>query len=271
MRIKPVFLLLVLIGVSGALSFHPKNKAQAREPYAILPATASELAAAMGVPGGDLNSADLMGTSASGVGVSDAAFAAWFPVEGSTFAIMSTGYAVDTDPPKPAAAPSGELGGYFNSELGDLVRLHLNLDVPVNIHCLNFDFSFHSAEYPYGFGNDTFTAQLNNLALSISGGKVVAPTNFAVDGSGNNVSPFDGFEFTTLTNSAFDYGTSLFRASTPVTAGSTIDLYFSIQDLYDDEIDSAVFLDNFQWSGATCTAGTQDLISTLYLPSILQP
>jgi len=252
-------------------------------PAEILPADASQLAAAMDVPGADLTAADLMESDPDGVGVSNTPFANWFPVQGGTFAILSTGFAVEADQPKPVSGPSGKLTGLFNADLGDLVRLHLTLNVPANVQCLNFDFAFHSAEFseledpnnppnppPSTLGNDTFTAQLNNDALSIVDTTVTAPGNFAVTGSGDNVAILSGFAVTPLTQSAYQSATSLFRASAPVTAGTTINLYFSIQDLNDDEIDSAVFLDNFQWSAATCPAGLEDLITTLYLPFVAQ-
>jgi hypothetical protein len=257
----------------------PSAPSQPAAPAAILPATASQLAAAMDVPGADLIAADLMGSDDEGVGVSNAPFARWFPVKGSTFAILSTGFAADANQPQPMSGPTGKLTGLLNSDLGDLVRLQLTLKVPANAQCLSFDFAFHSAEYgelddpnkppdppPDTLGNDTFTAQLDDDALSISGVTVTAPGNFAVTGAGKNVAILSGFTVNPFTQSVYYAATSLFQASTPVTAGSTIDLYLSIQDLYDDEIDSAVFLDNFQWSTPSCPAGLTDLITTVYLP-----
>lgn len=243
-------------------------------PATISPADADQLAAAMDVPGGDLNWADLMGSDSDGVGVSNAPFANWFPRTGGAFAILSTGLAANAGPPKPENAPSGKLTGLFNSDLGDVVRLQLNLHVPNNAQCLSFDFAFHSTEFPQPpgtVGNDTFTAQLDDDALSIVDHVVVAPTNFAVDGSGHNVSVNGGFSITTFTQSAYYGATSLFQASTPVTAGSTINLYLSIQDLNDDEIDSTVFLDNFRWGTQACQPGLKDLISSVYLPLMDQP
>ncbi|MCC6955599.1 MAG: choice-of-anchor L domain-containing protein [Anaerolineales bacterium] len=243
-------------------------------PATISPADADQLAAAMNVPGADLNWADLMGSDTDGVGVSNAPFANWFPRAGGTFAILSTGLAANAGPPKPPTGPSGKLTGLFNNDLGDVVRLQLNLHVPNNVKCLSFDFAFHSTEFPQPsgtIGNDTFTAQLDDDALSIIDGVVVAPGNFAVDGAGNNVSVKGGFSITTFTQSAYYGATSLFQASTPVTGGSTINLYLSIQDLKDDEIDSAVFLDNFRWSTQACQPGLKDLISTVYLPLMAQP
>ena len=65
----------------------------------INPATATELANAMGVPSSDLLAADLMGSDPAGVGVSDSSLGTWFPTQGSTFAILSTGNAADASLP----------------------------------------------------------------------------------------------------------------------------------------------------------------------------
>lgn len=245
-----------------------------RGPTVISPADADQLAAAMDVPAEDLKGADLMGSDSDGVGVSDASFANWFPRQGSTFAILSTGLAANAGPPKPLAGPSWKLTGLFNSDGGDVVRLWLELDVPSNTQCLSFDFAFHSVEFPEPpatIGNDTFTAQLNDDSFSIVDKAVVAPGNFAIDGSGHNVSVNGGFTITTLTDSAYYGATSLFRASAPVTAGSNINLYLTIQDLTDREQDSAVFIDNFHWDAQNCQPGLKDLISTAFLPLVGRP
>lgn len=75
----------------------------------INPATATDLALAMEVPGSDLLAADLMGSDAFGVGVSDAPLGSWFPTEGSTFAILSTGLAADATLPDDSGSHSGYL------------------------------------------------------------------------------------------------------------------------------------------------------------------
>lgn len=148
----------------------------------ITPATATELALAMGVPGIDLLAADLMGSDSAGVGVSDSPLGTWFPTEGSTFAILSTGLAAAASLPNDSGSRSTSLSGLNNNQGNDLVRLHLQLKVPSDINCASFDFAFYSEEFPEWVGskfNDTFTAQLNNSSLSIGQNNiVVAPGNW---------------------------------------------------------------------------------------------
>ncbi len=136
----------------------------------IIPASAKALALAMGVPDGDILAADLMGSDSNGVGVSDSSLGSWFPTEGNTFAILSTGLAADAATPNDSWGLSTELGGLDNDDGQDLVRLHLQLKVPSDINCASFDFAYFSEEYPVWVGsafNDTFTAQLDDDSLSI--------------------------------------------------------------------------------------------------------
>lgn len=230
-------------------------------PEAINPASASELAAAMGVPSGDLISADLMGSDPNGVGVSDSSLGAWFPTQGDTFAILSTGRAADASLPNSSGSHSTVLAGLNNNLDDDLVRLHLQLSVPAGINCLNFDFAFYSEEFPEYVGsifNDTFTAQLNNSNLTVDpqDDTVDAPANFAFDTQGNIISVNTVFGVVGDTGTTYDGSTPSLRASTAVTPDSNVDIYLSVQDLGDSYWDSAVFLDRFFWSvDETCTGG----------------
>lgn len=81
------------------------------------------------VPSGDLLSADLMGSDAAGVGVSDAPLGFSFPTEGGTFAILSSGLASSASLPNNEGDLSFVLGRIDNSQGNDLVRLHLELSV----------------------------------------------------------------------------------------------------------------------------------------------
>lgn len=237
---------------SGAESFGPQ---------AVNPANATELAQAMGVPSSDLLNADLMGSDPAGVGVSNASLGTWFPTEGSSFAILSTGRAADATLPNNTPNHSTVLGGLNNNALTDLVRLHLQLHVPPAFNCLNFDFAFYSEEFPEFVGsqfNDTFTAQLNNANLSVDSqtNTVSAPGNFAFDTQDNIISVNTVFGVTADTGTTYDGSTPNLRASTAVTPDSTVDVYLSVQDLGDSIYDSAVFLDRFFWSDdATCEGG----------------
>ncbi len=223
-------------------------------------ATATDLALAIGVPEDDLLLADLMGSDSAGVGVGTAFLGNWFPSEGSTFAILSTGLAAD------AETPDDDDGGYYtrlgglNNDQGeDLVRLHLRLQVPEDINCASFDFAFYSEEFPEFVGhtfNDAFTAQLNNESISTNGSAVIAPGNFAFDSASNPISVSTVFGYFLGTGTTYDGVTPLLRANTAVTPTETIDIYISIQDMGDSFWDSAVFVDRFFWSADdTCTHG----------------
>jgi hypothetical protein len=233
-------------------------------PGTISPATAAQLAAAMDVAPGDLVSADLMGSDPLGVGVANAQVGNFFPTHGSTFAILSTGLASDASRPNSEGNLSTELGGLNNNEGNDLVRLHMQLHVPANVNCANFDFSFYSEEFPEWVGyqyNDAFTAQLNNPAISVShtltDSIVIAPGNFALDSAGNVISVNTVFGVSAPTGTTYDGVTPFLQARAVVTPSTTIDMYLSIQDLGDSIYDSAVFLDHFHWSQDNkCSSGT---------------
>ncbi|MFC1921741.1 choice-of-anchor L domain-containing protein [Chloroflexota bacterium] len=273
-----LMIFLVAFGISGLL----QGRVQAQElepgetperqptfnsapdllsPETINPATATQLADAMGVPSGDLISADLMGSDSNGVGVSDSSLGTWFPTQGDSFAILSTGMAADASLPNNSGSHSSELIGLNNNLGEDLVRLHLGLHVPAAFNCLNFDFAFYSEEFPEFVGtefNDTFTAQLNNSNLSVDGQTniVNAPGNFAFDTQQNIISVNTVFGVLPDTGTTYDGSTPSLRASTSVTPDSNVDIYLSVQDLGDSIYDSSVFLDRFFWStDETCVGG----------------
>lgn len=229
-------------------------------PFDIKPATAQELALAMGVPNSDLLSADLMGSDTTGVGVSDAPLGSRFPTNGGTFAILATGLAADASLPNNEGNLSTKLDGLNNNQGNDMVRLHMQLKVPNNANCVAFDLDFLSEEFPEWVDsqyNDTFTAQLNNSAISIDQSiQVNAPGNFAFDTQGNPISINTVWGVDEPTGTTYDGVTPPLRALSAVTPSATIDIYLSIQDLGDSIYDSAVFLDNFFWSmDPNCESG----------------
>ena len=75
-----------------------------------------------------------------------------------------------------------------------------------------------------------------------------APGNFAFDTEGNIISVNTSFGVQGDTGTTYDGSTPVLPAQTAVVPASTIDLYFSVQDLGDSLYDSAVFLDKFFWS-----------------------
>jgi hypothetical protein len=274
---------LLLSGAASAASWptraapQPVRRALPTTPGTISPATSAQLATAMGVAPGDLAASDLMGSDTTGVGVSDAPLGTLFPTQGSTFAILATGHAADASLPNNRGDLSTILGGLNTNQADDLVRLHLQLNVPVSVNCANFDFAFYSEEFPEyvdsGF-NDAFTAQLNNSSLTVTdtvtGTIAIAPGNFALDSAGNIISVNTVFGVSPNTGTTYDGVTPLLQARVVVTPSTTIDLYFSILDVGDSIYDSAVFLDHFRWAqDADCHSGTL-MSARLFLPLVIR-
>ncbi|MEZ4733761.1 MAG: hypothetical protein R3E79_42235 [Caldilineaceae bacterium] len=234
------------------------------------PASAIELAAAIGITSTDLITAKLLcGDTAEcitspGASVFGMAPGTWFPTQGDTFAVLATGSITDA------------LAMDLYSSNPDLIRLQLRLHVPQNYNCLSIDFTFYTIDLPltyegqtntYYQNNDTFTAQINNSSLyiitdSLATSKVVAPGNFAVNALGEMVSVNTMAPISTALAMSGPSGTTypgvfeLLKARTKVTPDTNIDLYLSIQDVGDDIGNSAVALDNFVWSQDTeCSKG----------------
>jgi len=241
----------------------PRPATALHSPSNVITATsAADIAAAMGIQAGDLVSASLSGSDPRGAGIAANPVGKHFPTQGDTFVILSTGLVESAEWPNHEEDLSFELDGLFNVEGNDLVQLWLQLRVPEGRNCANVDFTFYSEEYPEWVDsefNDTFTAELGGTNIVISGSEVTAPLNFAFDTEGNIMSVNSVFGFVAETGTTYDGGTSLLRAQTPVVPGSVIDVVFSVQDLGDSILDSAVFLDKFFWSaGAGCGSGAQE-------------
>lgn len=224
--------------------------------------TPQAVAQAMGIQSSDIISASLSGSDPRGIGIGTSPLGNFFPTEGSSFAILSTGLAESAAWLNDQGNLSFKLDGLNNSQGNDLVQLALQLRIPPNMNCASFDFSFFSEEFPEFVGsgyNDTFTAELGGTNLTISGTQVIAPLNFAFDTEGNTISINTVFNVTSGTGTTYDGMTSLLRAQTTVTPGATIDIVFSVQDLGDSVWDSAVFLDKFFWSNDPyCGSGAQE-------------
>lgn len=173
---------------------------------------------------------------------------AGFPLEGDTFAILTTGSA--------DAAPAGggsnsvDAGGRTreSSRAFDVTVLKLDVNVPASANCLSFDFRFLSAESPGTF-NDAFVAEVDRSTWTNVDNQVQAPDNFAfnpdgtaitVNGTGVTQSSADN-----ATGTSYSLATQLLRASTPVGPGAHA-LYLSILDQADAIVDSAVFVDRMR-------------------------
>lgn len=235
-RYVVAFVTLLMVGLFGLLS--PIG-------YAPLP---DDLAAAMGINPADIVSTTFSTDSIAGAVSGTVGFLS--PTEGTTFAMISSGNA------QPAAFPNGWSGtpsNFLSIDNGnpggtspqggtayDIATLHLALTAPVWACSFSFDFRFMSEEYPEYVGsqfNDWFSAELNGV-------------NFAYDGVGNEITINNNFfnPAITPTGTVFDGTTVLLNAASPVTGGAAFTLDLIVGDVSDAIYDSAVFLDNFQFS-----------------------
>ena len=242
------------------------------------------------------------------------------PREGAVLGVLSTGYAQAYDGSGGSKAPfGGDLNGkdWWNANpligngtappgfpkaangcktsnlVNDVSNLHLQIKAPANATGFQFDFNFHSGEWPAYICsnfNDSFVAYLS--AAGFNGGK---PDNMSFDPMNNPVSVNNGF-FDRCTDGATigcqgmkqgtatcpggtaelvgtgfgvtgDYcgdGTTVGGGATgwltskaAVNPGETFTLDLMIWDTGDGILDSSVLLDNFKWiGGAPVTTST---------------
>ena len=148
---------------------------------------------------------------------------------------------------------SNTIADQFNqgSSANDYVELRFDLDVPLDVVSLSYDFAFFSTEYPYYYNsafNDMYVGWLESEAWT---------GNISFDAMGNPISLNAGFldyrddagnlpEFagTCMRQHA---GTGWLSTNAGVVPGEHITVAFAIFDLSDSILDSYVFLDNFQW------------------------
>ncbi|MFB3903482.1 MAG: choice-of-anchor L domain-containing protein [Acidobacteriota bacterium] len=222
--------------------------------------TAQQLASAMGIPSGDIVSATILGSPdirAVGVGQTPLSY---FPTQSTTYGILCTGNASNLEVPS-ATNWSANLDG------DDAVTLKVQLKVPNDARCMSFDFAFYSEEFPEYLNsdyNDAFLAEKGQTDIRetndpVTGHPIISsPYNFAFDAKRNAISVNTAFGISSNTACSYDGVTPLLKAQTPVTGGSTIDIYLTIMDVGDSLYDSAVLLDNFQWStDASCAEGAK--------------
>ena len=192
------------------------------------------------------------------------------PRAGSDFVLLSTGAAGGVPEP-------GTGFGAFGGTLGnDTTTITMTLNVPAEATTLSFDFRFLSAEFPdfvlAGF-NDTFSAELTTAS---------GTQQLAVDGQGNRVEVDSAVFFPAFTSIAGGTGFDIFApdpagvtmsfpgglpdagltdwisTSGEVTPGSTVTIVFGIADFGDDILDSAVLVDNVQFSSLEILDGDDD-------------
>jgi uncharacterized repeat protein (TIGR01451 family) len=193
------------------------------------------------------------------------------PTHGNTFILLSTGKAgvsiVTTDEEN----PGDERGTYLKDKYGlprDFVELTLELRVPMHMHSLVYDYQFFSTEYPEYISpeyNDRFKVTVNSPSkgvssfyLDVNNGNFILDSNyipgtgfdiFAQSGNPNNIDIVD----TTPRSPGADAGataiTTVAGTQHPVSPLETITVTIRIEDHGDNQLDSAIFIDNLAFSG----------------------
>lgn len=171
----------------------------------------------------------------------------FFPTDGPTFAVLTTGDVANADPPNDSGN-KGANNGVSSRGVRDLTILKVDVNVPADANCIGFDAVFYSEEFNEFIGssyNDGFLAELDRNDWTYADNTVTAPGNFAFDTNGKQLTVNSALVSTNETNLQYDGSTVLLRARTQVAAGAH-SIYFTIFDAGDNIYDSAVFLDNLR-------------------------
>lgn len=199
----------------------------------------------------------------AGFGDSDLAS---FPIDGSSYSILSTG---DTDladdpnsSPSSGANNGGDSAGHGN--VFDVVTLRLDFNVPPNLNCLTFDYRLLSEEFPEFIGsdfNDGFVAEVDVSDFDVANnGNVTAQRNFAVDADGRVTTVnTTGTASGNAIGTTYDGATPILRATTPLEPGAH-PIFLSVYDASDAVYDTSVFVDNMQLRNVNpsqCLKGAQ--------------
>jgi hypothetical protein len=197
-----------------------------------------DMADALDIPEAD---GDFTATDENDQGDTFSSFGNIAPNEGDDFVFMSTGDAQDN---KSGADDSTD----FNGDDPDWANLEIdNLVVPSGVNGFTFDLYYITDEDP-GSEYDYFEATLWN-STATADGTVIAYVD-ADDVSQENYD-LDGTAFENDNSSGG--GT----AGGPVNPGDNIEINFYLTDTLDGIVDSAVILDNFQWSGDSVCPGVE--------------
>ena len=166
------------------------------------------------------------------------------PYNAPTFAVLSTGNVNNIEALEDYDYP----GSGPDTSAGDRAAFSFDIEVPATANSFSFNFYFLSREYPEWVGsayNDTFEVHLDSNAYQ---GQIV------FDAFGNPVTVnnalFSVVNPAQLTGTGFDAdgGTGWVVTIAPCEAGETMHIEFEIYDVADGVWDSAVLIDNFQFS-----------------------
>ena len=258
-RVAPAFAVAVaatLVAAAApaqaARTQHEKRISKARSEIAIPGAGAADLAAAMegtGASGFVAGAEFTSGPSApDAVGLAGSA-GLFFPSDGGSSALLTTGDVANAGPPNESES-SGVENGTSERGVNDPTTLRVDVDVPAGRNCLSFDVAFYSEEFKEYIGseyNDAFVAELdrNDWSYEADGDTLTAPGNFAFDTNGRQLTVNTVLVSSEETGLEYDGSTVLLKARAQVQPGRH-SIYFTIYDAGDHVFDSAAFLDNLR-------------------------
>jgi hypothetical protein len=149
-----------------------------------------------------------------------------------------------------------------------MAQMVVDIDLPAGAQSISFDFKFLSEEFPEFVNsafNDGFVVEVGTTTFTVSGVDIIAPDNVVFDQNGDLVSinttgelgftgddpeETDLLEGSPLTGTTYDGGTPVITTTVPIPAeeiaNGTVRLIFSVFDVGDNILDSAVFLDDFK-------------------------
>lgn len=194
------------------------------------------------------------------------------PMDGSTFALFSTGIAGANPVTESSNNPGSERGSWFaGGQYGyprDKVVLTMTLQVPAYMHYLYYDVQFFSSEYPEYIGsqyNDklTITVDSPNMGSSqymfdVNSGYFVLDAD-DIPGTGYDIYAMSGYAggVDWVTTSPQSYGADggasdiipIGGITHPVAPYEEIIVTIKIVDTGDNQFDSTAFIDNLMFIG----------------------
>ena len=178
------------------------------------------------------------------------------------------------------------------SQISDDVGLRLRLKAPSNRGGFRFAFKFHSFEWPHWVcteyndqflvlvdpvvpgsinGNVTFDSTANPVSVNVATMEVCDPSDIGLFASNCNSgtgtcpsppNPYCAQGVSELVGTGFDIwglagATTWLETSVPITPGAIFTIDFVIFDSGDDQLDSTVLLDHFEWIEDPGSIGTE--------------
>ncbi|UZN03101.1 RHS repeat domain-containing protein [Cellulomonas sp. S1-8] len=220
-------------------------------------ATAPDLASAIFATPSVVTASSLSAPSAATTAVRTDPVAGFPSRAGGSYAVLSSGAAASlTAGPQSSGADTSYVTTSSRGGAYDVTTLEVTLDVPAGINCLlGVTFRFLTDESPNGTTfqfNDSFVAEVGASTWTVNPDRsITAPNNFAFDTSGRPISVKAGlFSVAGAAGEAagtiFNGATPQLTAQVPLTGGEEQKLFFSIFDVGDSVVDSAVLIDNLR-------------------------